>query len=178
MNNKREAKLWSSESVSLFIRSLNFCVLKIMLLRTKARLWGVQKLKTLRSYDNSIWSKRNLRHSKTDRIRTNVWRTIYFKALSHPQEGIFVDTTLILSTSGAHLRIVLLYYYYSKWMSDNSNSKVVELDFFTKDGRLQLSQLYDEFQAGTLSLCNGHHLPSSINRRLKWKKRLLYYYCV
>ena len=127
--------------------------MKEVLLRTNEGSQGLRSYKTSRSYDTSIRSKRNLRHSRTDIIRTNDWRTIYFKALSHPQEGIFVGTTLILSTSGAHLRIVLSYYYYSKWMSDNSNSKVVELDFFTKDGRLQLSQLYDEFQAGTLSLC-------------------------
>ena len=129
-------KLWKRIAVH---QKLKFCVLKIMLLRTKARLWRVQKLKTLRSYDNSIWSKRNLHHSRTDKTRINVWRTIYFKALSHPQEGIFVGTTLILSISGAHLRIVLSYYYYSKWMSDNLNCKVVELDFFAKEGNLQLA---------------------------------------
>ena len=129
-------KLWKRIAVH---QKLKICVLKTVLLRTKARLWGVQKLKTLRSYDNSIWSKRNLRHSRTDRTRANVWRTIYFKALSHPQEGIFVGTTLILSISGAHLRIILSYYYYSKWMSDNLNCKVVELDFFAKEGNLQLA---------------------------------------
>ena len=129
-------KLWKRIAVH---QKVKICVLKIVLLRTKARLWGVQKLKTLRSYDNSIWSKMNLRHSRTDRIRTNDWRTIYFKALSHPQEGIFIRTTLILSISGVHLRIVLSYYYYSKWMSDNLNCKVVELDFFAKEGNSQLA---------------------------------------
>ena len=136
-------KLWKRIVVH---QKLKFCVLKIVLLRTKARLWGVQKLKTLRSYDNSIWSKRNLRHSRTDIFRTNDWRTIYFKALSHPQEGIFVGTTLTLSISGAHLRIVLLYYYYSKWMSDNSNSKVVELDFFAKEGNYSYHNCTSKFQ--------------------------------
>ena len=159
-------KLWKRIAVH---QKLKFCVLMIMLLRTKARLWEVQKLKTLRSYDNSIWSKRNLRHSRINRIRTNDWRTIYFKALSHPQEGIFVGTTLILSISGAHLRIVLSYYYYSKWMSDNLNCKVVELDFFAKEGNLQLA-IYLSATVITLHC--------SINRRLKWKKWLLFYYCV
>ena len=129
-------KLWKliADHHKLKIQDLKSVALKI-----KSRLWEAQKLKTLRSYDNRLWSKRNLRHSRTDRIRTNVWRTIYFKALSHPQEGIFVGTTLILSISGAHLRIVLSYYYYSKWMSDNLNCKVVELDFFAKEGNLQLA---------------------------------------
>ena len=112
----------------------------------KTRLWRTQKLKTSRSYDNSTWSKRNLRHSRTDRIRTNDWRTIYFKALSHPQEGIFVGTTLTLSISGAQLRIVLLYYYYSKWMSDNSNSKVVELKIFAKEGNYSYHNCTSKFQ--------------------------------
>ena len=131
-----EQKLRNQALWKLFAdhQKLNIQDLKSVALKIKARLWEAQKLKTLRSYDNSIWSKRNLHHSRTDRIRTNVWRTIYFKALSHPQEGIFVGTTLILSISGAHLRIVLSYYYYSKWMSDNSNSKVVELKIFAKEG--------------------------------------------
>jgi hypothetical protein len=142
-------KLWKRIAVH---QMLKFCVLKIMLLRTKARIWRVQKLKTLRSYDNSIWSKRNLRNSRTDRTRTNVWRTIYFKALSHPQEGIFVGTTLILSISGAHLRIVLSYYYYSKWMSDNLNCKVVELDIFAKEGNYNYHNCTSKFQLAQSSL--------------------------
>jgi len=112
----------------------------------------VQKLKILRSYDKSIRSKKNLHHSRTDRIRINDWRTIYFKALSHPQEGIFVGTTLTLSISGAHLRIVLSYYYYSKWMSGNSNSKVVELDIFTKEGNYSYHNCTNKFQLAPLSL--------------------------
>src|SRR6187399_3253203 len=96
--------------------------------------------------------------------------TIYFKALLRPQEGIFVSTTLTLSICGAQLRIVLLYYYYSKWMSDNSNRKVVELDIFTKEGNYSYHNCTSKFQLAHLSLCNGHHLPPSINRRFKWKK--------
>ena len=121
-------------------------MLKKVTLGTKTRIWRTQKLRTLRSYGNSTRSKRNLRHSRTDRIRINVWRTIYFKALSHPQEGIFVGTTLILSISGAHFRIVLLYYYYSKWMSDNSNSKVVELKIFAKEGNYSYHNCTSKFQ--------------------------------
>ena len=105
-----------------------------------------------RSNDNSIWSKRNLRHSRTDIFRTNDWRTIYFKDLSRPQEGIFVGTTLTLSICGAQLRNVLLYYYYSKWMSDNSNSKVVELDIFTKEGNYSYHNCTNKFQLAPLSL--------------------------
>ena len=119
---------------------------KDITLRTKTRLWRTQKLRTSRNYDNSIWSKRNLRHSRADIFRTNDWRTIYFKDLSRPQEGIFVGTTLTLSICGAQLRNVLLYYYYSKWMSDNSNSKVVELDIFTKEGNYSYHNCTNKFQ--------------------------------
>ena len=118
-------------------QKLKIQVLKLVALRTKARLWEAQKLKTLRSYDNRLWSKRNLRHSRIDIIRINDWRIIYLRTLSYPQEGIFVGITLTLSISGAHLRIILSYYYYSKWLSDISNCKVVELDFFAKEGNLQ-----------------------------------------
>ena len=121
-------------------------MLKKVTLGIKTRLRRTQKLKTSRSYDNNTWSKKNLRHSRTDRIRTNDWRTIYFKALSRPQEGIFVGTTLTLSISGAQLRIVLLYYYYSKWMSDNSNSKVVELKIFAKEGNYSYHNCTSKFQ--------------------------------
>ena len=120
-------------------QKLNIQDQKSVALKIKARLWEAQKLKTLRSYNYRLWNKRNLRHSRTDRIRTNDWRTIFFRTLSYPQEGIFVGTTLTLSISGAHLRVVRLYYYYSKWLSDISNCKVVELDFLTKEGNEQLS---------------------------------------
>ena len=136
-------KLWKRIAVH---QKLKICVLKKVTLGTKTRLWRFQKLRTLRSYDNGTRSKRNLRHSRTDRIRINDWRTIYFKALSHPQEGIFVGTTLTLSISGAQLRIVLLYYYYSKWMSDNSNSKVVELKIFAKEGNYSYHNCTSKFQ--------------------------------
>ena len=139
MNNSREASqtsLWKHITVH---QKLKFCVLKKVTLRTKTRLWRTQKLKTSRSYDNSTWSKRNLRHSRTDRIRINDWRIVYLRTLSYPQERIFVGITLTLSISGAHLRIVQSYYYYSKWLSDISNCKVVELDFFAKEDNLQLA---------------------------------------
>ncbi|KAK2427521.1 hypothetical protein QL285_026095 [Trifolium repens] len=78
--------------------------------------------------------------------------TIYFKALLRPKEGIFVSTTLSLSICGAHLRIVLLYYYYSKWMSDNLNSKVVELDILAKEGNYSYHNCTSKFQLALLSL--------------------------
>ena len=149
MNNSREAKQTSSKRTSLFIRSLNFACWRKCLWGQKQGSDGLRSKRTSRSNDNSIWSKRNLRHSRTDIFRTNDWRTIYFKGLSRPQEGIFVGTTLTLSICGAQLRIVLLYYYYSKWMSDNSNSQVVELDIFTKEGNYSYHNCTSKIPAGT-----------------------------
>ena len=152
MNSSREAsqnKLWKHDTVR---QKLKFWMLKKVTLRIKQGSEDLQKLKILRSYDKNIRSKRNLRHSRADLYRTNGWRTIHFKALSHPQEGIFVGTTLTLSISGAHLRIVLSYYYYSKWLSDISNCKVVELDFLTKEGDVQLSNCTSKFQLAQSSL--------------------------
>ena len=157
MNKSREAKLRSSESVTLFIRSLKFKCWRLWLWGLKARLWEAQVLKALRSYNNRLWSKRNLRHSRTDRIRINDWRTIYLRTLSYPQKGIFVGTTLTLSISGAHLRIVQSYYYYSKWLSDISNCKIVELDFFTKEGNLQLSIVRSNSSWHLISLQRSSH---------------------
>jgi hypothetical protein len=76
------------------------------------------------------------------------------------------------------LRIVRLYYYYSKWLSDNSNCKVVELDFLTKEGNVQLSNCTSKFQLAPYLSATVITLHSSINRRLKWKKWLLFYHCV
>ena len=130
-------KLWKRNAVH---QKLKIQVLKLVVLRFKKQ--GSEKLMCWRPSEATITdseTNRILRHSRTDMISAQDWRTFNFKALSYPQEGIFVLYNVNLIHKWSVLRIVLSYYYYSKWLSDNSNSKVVELDFFTKDGRLQLS---------------------------------------
>jgi hypothetical protein len=73
------------------------------------------------------------------------------------------------------LRIVLSYYYYSKWLSDNSNAQGSGIAFLSIEGNSQLS-FVRFIPAGILSLCNGHSHFFNINRRLKWKQWLLFYH--
>ena len=91
---------------------------------TKRRFLRTQKLYNFKKLWTSTSEAKGIYVSqRTDIIRTIDSRECLLQGSALSTER---NIRLFLSIWGAFLRIVLLYYYYSKWMSDNVNSKVVE----------------------------------------------------
>ena len=179
MNSSREAsqdKLWKCIAVH---QKLNFCVLKIALLKKKkTRLWWSseaeylkklwqehQKQKEFTSLKNwqnqNQWLKNNLLKDSVISTGGNIrW---YNVNLIHKWSA-FEDCTIVLLL----LKMV-------EWYFKLQGSRI---GFPYQRRQCTAINCTNKFQLAPYLSATVITLHSSINRRLKWKKWLPFYYCV